>query len=132
MEGVDLMNKILIPIDQSEHSMKSFEYADRFYEKYQSEITVLNVQKKMYDGDKPADEILRRAEEFFKRRGIPVILRTEKSNDIAEKILEISERDDFKLIIMTSHGMNAGKRLRLGSITNKVVYHVKIPILVVK
>jgi len=126
------MNKILIPIDQSEHSMKSFEYADQLYEKYQSEITVLNVQKKVYDGDKPADEILKRAEEYFKRREIPVVLRAEKTNDIAEKILEISEKDGFDLIIMTSHGMNAGKRLRLGSVTNKVVYHVKTPILVVK
>ena len=126
------MNKILIPVDQSEHSMKSFEYADQFYEKYQSEITVLNVQKKMYDGDKPADEILKRAETYFKRREIPVVLRTEKANDIAEKILEISEKGDFNLVIMTSHGMNVGKRLRLGSVTNKVVYHVKIPILVVK
>ncbi|PLX34555.1 MAG: hypothetical protein C0604_01495 [Clostridiales bacterium] len=126
------MNKILIPIDQSEHSMKSFEYADQLYEKYQSEITVLNVQKKVYDGDKPADEILKRAEEYFNRREIPVVLRAEKTNDIAEKILEISEKDGFDLIIMTSHGMNAGKRLRLGSVTNKVVYHVKTPILVVK
>jgi len=126
------MNKILIPIDQSEHSMKSFEYADQLYEKYKSEITVLNVQKKVYDGDKPADEILKRAEEYFKRREIPVVLRAEKTNDIAEKILEISEKDGFDLIIMTSHGMNAGKRLRLGSVTNKVVYHVKMPILVVK
>jgi len=126
------MNKILIPVDQSEHSMKSFEYADQLYEKYQSEITVLNVQKKVYDGDKPAEEILKRAEEYFKRREIPVVLRTEKTNDIAEKILEISEKDGFDLIIMTSHGMNAGKRLRLGSVTNKVVYHVKTPILVVK
>ncbi|SRR6056297_2302721 len=126
------MNKILIPVDQSEHSMKSFEYADQLYEKYQSEITVVNVQKKFYDGDKPSEEILKRAEEYFKRREIPVVLRTEKANDIAEKILEITEKDGFDLIIMTSHGMNAGKRLRLGSVTNKVVYHVKIPILVVK
>jgi nucleotide-binding universal stress UspA family protein len=126
------MKKVLIPIDQSEHSMKSFEYADQFYEKYGSEITVLNVQKKMYDSDKPGDEILKRAEEYFKRRNIAVVLRAEKSNDVAEKILEISEKEGFDLIIMTSHGMHAGKRLRLGSVTNKVVYHVKIPILVVK
>jgi nucleotide-binding universal stress UspA family protein len=126
------MKKVLIPIDQSEHSMMSFEYADQFYEKYGSEITVLNVQRKMYDSDKPGDEILKRAEEFFKRRDISVVLRSEKSNDTAEKILEISEKEGFDLIIMTSHGMHAGKRLRLGSVTNKVVYHVKIPILVVK
>ncbi len=126
------MKKVLIPIDQSEYSMKSFEYADQFYEKYESEITVLNIQKKVYDGDKPGDEILKRAEEYFKRREMPVLLRTEKANDAAEKILEIAENEGFDLIIMTSHGMNAGKRLRLGSVTNKVVYHVKIPILVVK
>ncbi len=126
------MKKVLIPIDQSEHSMKSFEYADQFHEKYGSEITILNVQGKAYAGEKSSSEILKRAEEYFKRRDISVVLRSEKSNDPAEKILEISEKEGFDLIIMTSHGMHAGKRLRLGSVTNKVVYHVKMPILVVK
>jgi len=126
------MKKILIPIDQSEHSMQSFDYADKFYEKYGSEITVLNVQGKTYAGEKTSTEVLKRAEEYFKRREMPVILRSEKTNDVAEKIIEISENENFDLIIMTSHGMHAGKRLRLGSVTNKVVYHVKKPILVVK
>lgn len=126
------MKKILVPIDQSEHSMKSFDYADQFFEKYGTQITVLNVQNKVYDGEKPASEILNRAQEFFGRRNVPIELRIEKSNDPAEKILEILEKEDFDMVIMCSHGMSAGRRLRLGSVTNKVVYHAEVPILVVK
>lgn len=126
------MKKILVPIDQSEHSMKSFDYADQMYEKYGAEITVLNIQRKVYDGDKPAEEILGRAREYFERRDVPIVTRVEKSNDPAEKILEVLEKEDFDMVIMCSQGMSAGRRLRLGSVTNKVVYHVQVPILVVK
>ncbi|MBG0763406.1 MAG: universal stress protein [Tissierellales bacterium] len=39
---------------------------------------------------------------------------------------------DYDLVVMRTHGMGATKRFMLGSVTNKVVHHIKKPILVVR
>jgi len=51
---------------------------------------------------------------------------------IATKIIEEAKKGNYDLIIMKTHGMKATKRFMLGSVTDKVVHHVSIPVLVVR
>jgi len=50
----------------------------------------------------------------------------------AHQIMTISKNQDFDVIIMSTHGVSALKKLTLGSVTHKVVNHSEVPILVVR
>lgn len=69
--------------------------------------------------------------EYFKDYSDNVTIKI-LDGDAAYKIIKISETKDFDLIVMCTHGMNAFKRFNLGSVTNKVVHHAKVPVLVVR
>lgn len=76
-------------------------------------------------------KILSNAKKYFEKEGINV-----KSEFLigkpAKEILDYISKNDFDLVVMCTHGMSAAKRYSLGSVTNKVVHHVDIPILVIK
>ena len=50
----------------------------------------------------------------------------------ADKILEISKQDDIDLIAMSTHGRSGIGRWLLGSVTEKVVRHSDIPVLLLR
>jgi nucleotide-binding universal stress UspA family protein len=56
----------------------------------------------------------------------------ETAGDPAVEIIEEAKKGEYDLIIMRTHGMKATKRFMLGSVTDKVVHHVGIPVLVVR
>ena len=49
----------------------------------------------------------------------------------AEKILEFIEQNNVDLIIMSSHGRSGPARWLFGSVTDRVVRHTRVPVLVV-
>jgi len=52
--------------------------------------------------------------------------------DPASAILDETEKGDYDLIIMKTHTMKERKRFMLGSVTNKVIHHVNIPIMIIR
>ena len=50
----------------------------------------------------------------------------------ASKILDVIEQEKVDFVVMCTHGMSATKRFLIGSVTNKVVHHSKVPVLVVR
>jgi len=52
--------------------------------------------------------------------------------DPASTILDEVERGDYDLVIMKTHTMKERKRFMLGSVTNKVVHHISVPILIIR
>jgi nucleotide-binding universal stress UspA family protein len=52
--------------------------------------------------------------------------------DPASAILDETEKGDYDMVIMKTHTMKERKRFMLGSVTNKVVHHVNIPILIIR
>ena len=51
--------------------------------------------------------------------------------DVAEEILHYADGENIDLIVMTTHGRSGIKRWAFGSVTDKVVRHSKVPVLVV-
>ena len=60
--------------------------------------------------------------------GVPVEIRIEQG-DIAEQIVRAAVPGEYDLLAMTTHGRSGPGRWLLGSITEKVVAHCRIPIL---
>lgn len=142
-----MFKKILLPVDGSKAGAKSYDFAKDLALKYDAEIVIFNAQALTpafnwaYDPvvstsiesspEQIAERIVEDAKKFFDDSGIKVSIKT-TVGDPANAILETIEDGDYDLAIMCTHGMSAGKRFLLGSVTNKVIHHATIPVLVVR
>lgn len=77
------------------------------------------------------ERILEHAKEIFKENDLDIETAILHGR-AADKIIDYSEENDFDMIIMCTHGMSPMKRFTMGSTTNKVVHHAKVPVLVIR
>ena len=68
--------------------------------------------------------------EAAERRGLRCAAATAFAESVALKIVEVAAERHCDLIFMGSHGRSGWGQLLLGSVTNKVLSHSKIPVLV--
>ncbi|MCK8058307.1 MULTISPECIES: universal stress protein [unclassified Fusibacter] len=142
-----MFTKILVPIDGTITCQKSIDYVKNIASKFQSEVILFNAQdiapsiawvndpvaynQPQIDPEKIAQEILAHASNYF--TDVPFKVTTEFSiGDPAHAILEAADEYECDAIIMCTHGMKAFKRFLLGSVTNKVVHHAKVTVLIVR
>jgi len=144
-----MFRKILYPTDFSDDAKKALEYVKRLKEAGTKEVVILHVIHEygldsvlegcewaglevekckedvlgdiVKDKEAKAKKILEEIEEI----GIKGVIRVEIGNP-ASKILNVS------LIVMGAHGERKVLELLLGSVTEKVVRHSKIPVLVIR
>ncbi len=64
------------------------------------------------------------------RKNVPCHSITAFADSAALKIVDVAERNDCNLIFIGSHGRSGWGQLLLGSVTNKVLSHSKLPVLV--
>ena len=172
------MKKILIPIAKSFEEKIVIDEAVELAKKFDSEITLLNVDNSkeilrninsssLVDDGRLARDINRDA--FESETGIPtgIKARVSKKNnqrqheefnetifldqanqsyknegvetktllltgDPASVIIDEAESGNYDLVIMKTHTMKERKRFMMGSVTNKVVHHIKTPILIIR
>jgi nucleotide-binding universal stress UspA family protein len=79
---------------------------------------------------KQAEEILNQAAQTASRLGVEFETLTDESYAPYEGIIAAAERMGCDLIFMASHGRHGVSALLLGSETQKVLPHCKIPVLV--
>ncbi|MCQ4923483.1 universal stress protein [Tissierella carlieri] len=142
------MKKILVAIDGSENSTKALEKAKELALLNNSELMILNVVSdlrnyhpyvidRVYEseinkvllehGKKLLDEALKIFEGYEGKVGTSI-----KCGDAAREIIEMAEKGGYDLVIMGSRGLNALSRAMLGSVSNKVLNHIKISVLIVR
>lgn len=141
------MKKILVPIDGSEYSRKAMEKAKELGGPLNSDITVLNVIRPMQDykyvhnkdfhreGERllvrESNLLLEDAAQLFKDYAGEV-KSLYKRGDPAAEIVKFAEEGNFDLVIMGSRGLGAFSRTLLGSISDKVIHHIKTSVLIIK
>lgn len=76
-------------------------------------------------------EYLSTARKKVEKEGIKTELVIKDGNPAIE-ICDYAERNNIDLVIMASHGFGGALRWALGSVTDKVVRHCSIPVLVIK
>ena len=145
-------DKILVPIDFSEHSKRTVSYATRTALRHNSTIFLLHVfqipdyvvtpyarrkqdcaevQSHVDAAEQEARESLEAFAEELSKQGIKVqpYLRVGYPFD---EIVLMAKHFNVDLIIIGSHGRGAITRLLLGSTAERVVEHAPCPVLVVK
>lgn len=141
------MKKILVPVDGLETCQKTFETAISLSEKFGSELVVLYVKPVVDPLSHPSyialeehsdihiedisRDIAEKATEKLRGDGRTVHTIIE-GGDPASTIIDVATRENCDMIVMCTHGMGAMKRFFLGSVTNKVVHHAEVPVLVVR
>lgn len=141
------MKKILLPIDGSVTCFGAFDYAKNLGLKFNAEIIIINAQEispsfvwlndpmlaanTQYDPKKTATEMVKKASKYFDGLDLKITCIAEIGNP-AHAIIEVADREKVDLIVMCTHGMSGIKRFMVGSVTNNVVHHANVPVLVIK
>jgi nucleotide-binding universal stress UspA family protein len=147
-KNLGIHQKILVPIDFSEHSKLALCYALELARIHQSEITLLHVFEQtihpsFYAAGKTS---IIEIDSDLKKRATDAMLkfRIEQGNEkiktsftLAEgaayhEIVEHSKKGNFDLLVIATHGLRGLQHFLIGSTTEKVIRHAEIPVLTVK
>ena len=138
------IERILVPIDGSEHAEKALSFALELAEKHEASVEILTVvpslitdpewmkeytEKMKEHGGEMLSETFSRAKE--NKPDIIISKRLEEGVTVP-KILEIAKKGNHDIIIIGSRGLGFVKGFLLGSISSKVVNQAEIPVLIVK
>jgi len=145
-----MFKHILLPTDGSELSAAALREGIRFAKSIGAKVTglcVIPLQNPFfYQKRMPKDaleEIYQRSEELAetylaavetgaKESGVAYDVVCEQSDFPYDAIIRVAEQRRCDLIMMASHGRRGVKALLIGSETQKVLTHSKIPVLVVR
>lgn len=140
------MNKIIVPVDFSEHSEFALEAAAGLAQKFGSELIVLHMLELSNAVLSSASEALNQEAVFYLKlaaqkfdtfldkpylEGVkvtPIVKHFKVWSEVNNVVNEL----DASLVIMGSQGASGIKEVLIGSNTEKVVRHADVPVLVIK
>ncbi len=142
-----MYKRILVPTDGSELSIAAVKGAARFAKPLGASVVLITViepysytslseyrPESIDDYDERmrgiAEERLAEARTIFDEAHVPVQTVAVKSFSPAEAIMEASTQYDCDCVFMASHGRKGIAAVLLGSETQKVLTHSKIPVMV--
>ena len=144
-----MFKKILVPTDGSDLGNRAVDAAIELAREHAAGIVLVNVQMPFtlvaaevpvgffssvenYDAEmtKRAQEILTAAKNKADAAGVPASVQGLLNEHPWAAIIETAENESCDLIVMASHGYRGLKGLVLGSQTQKVLTHSKVPVLV--
>jgi nucleotide-binding universal stress UspA family protein len=142
---VGKMKKILIPVENQQRIDEPLEIAVEIAKKFGSTVTIFHAVdfhkipnevkygayiEKIYETANK-NNFMDKVVKLYENEGIETNFKVIEG-DAASEIIDEAEKGDYDLVIMETHSMKENKRFLLGSVTNKVVHHIKVPVLVVK
>jgi nucleotide-binding universal stress UspA family protein len=144
-----MFQRILVPTDGSDLTTKAVDTAIRLARSLGARLYTISVKEPFpYSAisemqPTPPQEFFDAQERIASRRiqdvraaaeaaGIPCEAHTVEALHPWEAIIEHAQRQECDLLVMASHGRRGVTALLLGSETQKVLTHSKIPVLVVR
>jgi len=141
---MSVFDKILVPLDGSEHSLHALEKAVQIAKKFNGKITLINVYSVSSFKVTPSqvfdyiNEIRKSGESILaegKKRAIAEELQVEtllKEGHIVEEIIKTAKENNFDLIVIGARGISKMKEILLGSVSHGVTLHAPCPILIIR
>ncbi|HBI04250.1 MAG TPA: universal stress protein [Paenibacillaceae bacterium] len=148
-----MFRNMVVTLDGSELSKKAMEAAIQLAAEQKSVLYFLHVVKEVvvppyvmgemaysnrdYDTElnnilyKEGEELLRRAKEQAKEKGVTSRIVMLKG-DPAVEIIDFIKDHDIQLVVMGSRGLGAFKEMMLGSVSHKVAQIAPCPVMIVK
>jgi len=139
-----LFEKILVPLDGSEHSIKALETAVQIANKFNGKITLIHVYSIGGLAISPTPvrgfieairkvgaSILADGEKRVKAEGVQVEILLMEGH-MVEQIVMTCREGKFDLIVMGARGLSKVKEMLLGSVSDGVIRYACCPVLIVK
>jgi universal stress protein A len=142
------LKRILVPVDFSLFSTKALQYAMRFAEELNADVTLLHViepeMPPAFDGFMIAPPLvsnrtgpscakrLRSLENSVQTAGATRVNSIERMGLAAFEIVEAAKELDVDLIVIATHGYTGWKHFVIGSTAERVVRAAPCPVLVVR
>ena len=142
-----MYSKVLIPIDGSDNSLRALNHGLYLCSKLKSKLTILYVieippfvyiqSQKLINSvmttlEKEAKDILEAGKIQAKKYDIEPETYFLEGSNIGSIIIDYSENNNFDFIIIGSRGKGNFKHALLGGVSNRVLYHSKNPVLIIK
>ncbi|MFC1802444.1 universal stress protein [Thermoproteota archaeon] len=143
-----MYEKILVPVDGSEHSLNALKHAVTLAKVHNSEITVISVIEELrlpfgaqYSlwANESHQELIRTSLESInkvitaiKQKEPELLIDSEIiEGEPAKTIVKTAEMNNCSLIVMGKRGMGFIEELIMGTVTHKVVNTSKVPVTIV-
>jgi nucleotide-binding universal stress UspA family protein len=153
-----LFQKILVPLDGSEHSLKALDEASQIAKMSSGKLTLINVYSVQpvlmsevsapgYTGppiftgvevsrmveaaQEVGNKILQDAEKRISATGVQVEKKLVEGHTVQE-IVRAANEGNFDLIVIGARGISHIKEMLLGSVTDAVIHHAHCAVLVIK
>ncbi|MGQ9530708.1 MAG: universal stress protein [Candidatus Bathycorpusculaceae bacterium] len=155
-----MFEKILVPLDGSEHSLKALEIAIQIAKNFGGKITLIHVYSVVVRpiiipepatltpsgfpvmssaevsrvaeaARKSGSSILADGEQRVRAAGVEVETLLKEGHTVQE-IVKTAREGMFDLIVIGARGISKIRELLLGSVTDGVIHHAPCPVLVVK
>ncbi len=138
---------LLVAYDGSTEARIALDRAIEISRSWSSRLTILTVYQPptmwatsmMIPPEPPADaerkalnDLLREAVRTSEERGLSGVRGELLQGHAAESILGFAEGEHVDLVVMGSRGQSATARLLLGSVSDAVVHHARVAVLVVR
>ena len=153
-----MFDKILVPLDGSEHSLKALEEAAEIAKNFSGKLTLIHVYSvqpiimpeastssslslpiitgaevtmMIETARKLGNKILEDGERRIKDSGV----KTERmlvEGHAVEEIVRVANEGKYDLIVIGARGVSHMREMLLGSVTDGVMHHVHCPVLVMK
>ena len=137
------MKKILVPVDGSKCSYKALDQAVELARltgaslslilvsdtgRFSSSLYEISlVEEFILQGARTLDMIMERVKDFD-----GLVDKFHAVGDSADEIIKLAEEGNYDLVVMGSRGLGAFSRALLGSVSNRVINHIKVSVLIVK
>jgi nucleotide-binding universal stress UspA family protein len=144
-QPIEAFERILVPIDFSEHSEAAVRYAEDLAGRYRAGLQLLHVVEVPtypYFYVPPEEEYIesrkKRAHEALEELAATTVEeKVDYSTHVVDgragsEIVEFSAGSESDLIVISTHGLSGLDRLLMGSTTEEVVSRAQIPVLTVK
>jgi len=153
-----LFQKILVPLDGSDHSLRALEEAAQIAKFFSGKLTLINVYSVQpilmpvqsapsYTGGpiftgsevsrlieaakKSGNKILEDGEQRISPTGVQVEKLLVEGHAV-EKIVRVANESNFDLVVIGARGISHIREMLLGSVTDGVMHHVHCAVLVIK
>ena len=124
---------ILVPLDGSEIAEKALPYVKSVAKLKNSNVILFAVSLTVFVDrrDRLFTSYLEATAKELNEDGIKATTAT-SYGDVAREIVKYANSNKIDLIVMATHGYSRAKQWMFGSITQKVLYGTKIPVLLIK
>ena len=141
MAAAITLDRVLCPVDFSEHSQRALRHALAIARRNDSELTVLHVEDSMKTAARsemslhtpalgsPESELMAFLD-ATQHGDFPNVTVAVRSGNAVESIISQAEHDSSDLIVMGTHG-RSGLRAILGSVTERVLREAPCPVLTI-